>query len=166
MSFSVHCVVCLKRKVSANICEPSSHFQTNCKLFSQLDTRYTREDLKKVRKSLGLTQEEMAEKIGVSRSFYSKMEAGSKPISERSELLLSKIISAQSSHFSDLLIQNLVKIKNNLTGALSKMASGMLQKERRDQLTDAESESYKILQEQVDQLDKQIKEAIKVAKNL
>ncbi len=43
----------------------------------------TAENLKKMRKSMGLTQSQMAENIGISQTYYSELETGKKPITPK-----------------------------------------------------------------------------------
>lgn len=49
------------------------------------------ETMKELRLEMGLTQGKMAEKLGVSRQFYNKVENGNKPISESMKLAIEKI---------------------------------------------------------------------------
>lgn len=46
------------------------------------------EQLKAIRKALGLTQAELAEQLGLSMNFVSMMERGDKPIEPRTELAM------------------------------------------------------------------------------
>lgn len=48
----------------------------------------TAEELKKLRKKLGLTQKEMAERMGISLRAYQYKEAGQRQISRQDEMIL------------------------------------------------------------------------------
>jgi transcriptional regulator with XRE-family HTH domain len=49
---------------------------------------YVGKDLKKLRQKIELSQEQMAEELGVSQSYYSSIESGKKPISQKMESLI------------------------------------------------------------------------------
>lgn len=61
---------------------------------------YTPEDLIRIRKENNLTQEELANKLGVTRELLVKMEGGSRSISRATTVLLDKFRSEQKSEES------------------------------------------------------------------
>jgi transcriptional regulator with XRE-family HTH domain len=52
----------------------------------------TKEELKKIRTDLGLTQKEMAGRLGIGRRMYAYVESGTRQLSKASLMLLDGII--------------------------------------------------------------------------
>lgn len=61
----------------------------------------TDKDLKEVRGRLKLTQEQIAEKIGVTRSTYNTMEQGRYPVSETVETKVMKLLALEEKKKED-----------------------------------------------------------------
>ncbi len=57
----------------------------------------THDELLKARISLGLTQQQLSEKIGISREFIGMMEKGTKPISVKTKTLVNNLINDNNS---------------------------------------------------------------------
>jgi transcriptional regulator with XRE-family HTH domain len=53
-------------------------------------------DIATARKTLNLTQEEMAEKLGVNQTTISRFERGELPLNRRTELAVEALLSSQS----------------------------------------------------------------------